>query len=175
MVSEVSRKLLEKVSASQYALLRSLTDREALDSRWLETAVADLVRDRFRLARGFIKAARVLARSKDAIVRRSALSRAYYGAYHAARATHFAIQRQDENNHIELAKKIDKLLGEQHGVGSSLRELRQQRDEADYSPYPMPIAEAPYDPRKFEGIIKEGIRRSEDLIRLFQKHLSERR
>lgn len=72
MPADASKKLLEKLSSSQCALLRSLTDVETLDARWLERAVTSIVRDRFALATGFIKAARVLAKSKDPLVRRGA-------------------------------------------------------------------------------------------------------
>lgn len=175
MASDASKKLLEKVTQSQYALLRSLTDTETLDAKWLEDAVASIVKDRFALARGFIKAARLLARDKDSLVRRGAVSRAYYGAYHAARATLFAIERQDQDDHDQLSRRVDHLVGVQHGAGNTLKELRQLRNEADYSPYPVPNAQTLYAPNKFESIIKDSIRRAEELIRLFQKHLRERR
>lgn len=175
MVSDASKKLLEKVTPSQYALLRSLTDAETLDASWLEHAVTAMVKDRFTLARGFIKAARILAKSKDPLVRRGAVSRAYYGAYHAARATVFTIRRHDQDNHGALVKEVDQLIGTEHGAGSRLKELRSLRDEADYSPYPMPNGQTPYAPQKFESIIRESIRRAEELIRLFQKYLRERR
>jgi uncharacterized protein (UPF0332 family) len=175
MASDASKKLLEKITSSQYALLRSLTDGETLDARWLERAVTSIVRDRFAPARGFIKAARILSKSKDPLVKRGAVSRAYYGAYHAARATFFAIKRHDQDSHDALIKEVDQLVGVEHGAGNRLKELRLLRHEADYSPYPVPSFQAPYDPRKFESIIRESIRRAEELIRLFQKHLRERR
>ncbi len=59
----------------------------------LETALAGIVKDRFEMARGLLEAARILAKSKNSIVRRSVISRAYYGAYQAARATIFWIVR----------------------------------------------------------------------------------
>lgn len=175
MASDASKKLLEKVSASQYALLRSLTDKETLDAKWLEDAVASIVKDRFALARGFVKAARVLAKDKDSTVRRGVVSRAYYGAYHAARAVHFAIKRQDESDHKELSRKVDDLIGKTHNAGNILNELRRLREEADYSPYPMPTGQATYAAGEFEGIIKISIRRAEGLIALFQKLVRERR
>lgn len=63
-----AKKLLEKVSGAEDGLLRSLTDQESLDSRWLEQAVVAIVNDRFALAQGFMKAARVLARETDPMV-----------------------------------------------------------------------------------------------------------
>lgn len=175
MVSDPSKKLLEKVTRSQYALLRSLTDGQTLDARWLEDAVTSLVSDRFALARGFIKAARILAKSTDSLVRRGAVSRAYYGAYHAARATVLAIKRQDQDDHEALIREVDHLIGAEHRVGDTLKELRYLRNEADYSPYPVPIPQTPYELRKFESIIEKSIRRAEQLIRLFQKYLRDRR
>ena len=175
MASDTSKKRLEKMTSSQYALLRSLTDVETLDARWLENAVGSMVRDRFALAQGFIKAARVLAKDKDSLVRRGAVSRAYYGAYHAARATFFAIKRHDQDNHGALINEVDKLIGAEHGAGNRLNELRFLRDEADYSPYPVPNLQTSYDPQRFESIIRESIRHADELIRLFRRHLRERR
>lgn len=174
MASDVSKKLLEKVTSSQYALLRSLTDAETIDARGLERTVTSIVRDRFELARGFIKAARVLAKSKDPLVRRTAVSRAYYGAYQAARAMFFEIKRHDQDNHEVLIKELDNLVPG-HSAGNTLRELRYLRNEADYSPYPVSSPQTPYDPKRFEGIIKGSVRRAEELIRLFQKRLREGR
>lgn len=174
MATEGSKKRFERITQSHYALLRSLTDVETLDAKWLEEIVNAVVRDRFALSRGFIKAARMLARSSDSTVRRGAVSRAYYGAYHAARATVFAVERHDQENHATLSTKIDQLLGPGRAAGSELRELRQLREEADYSPYPSPGG-TPYDPAGFDGIIKTSIRRADALVRLCRKYLRERR
>lgn len=172
MPSEQAKKLLEKVSASQYALLRDLTEKESLDARWLEEAITSLVKDRFSLARGFLRAARALVRSSDPIVRRSAVSRAYYAAYHAARATVLQIGRRDEDKHEALWRDIDKLVP---GTGETLKELRQRRNESDYSPYPASNAQAPYEEKAFNAIIRDSIRRSDDFVRRLAKHLRERR
>lgn len=174
MASDSSKKLLEKVTAAQYSLLRSLTDEETLDARWLENAVESIVKDRFTLARGFIKAARTLVRSSDPMVRRSATSRAYYGAYHAARATFFAIKRHDQDDHDKLGKEIESIVGSGHSIVDTLKDLRQRRNESDYSPYPG-LGAQPYGPKEYEGIVRESVQRAVELVRLFEKFLKERR
>jgi len=52
---------LEKVTGAQYSLLRDLTDESTLDAATLETALADIVKDRFKMARGLLQAATILA------------------------------------------------------------------------------------------------------------------
>jgi hypothetical protein len=74
------KKRLEKVTGTQYSRLRDLTDESGLDAATLEKALADIVKDRFEMARGLLEAATILARNKNSMVRRSAVSRAYYGA-----------------------------------------------------------------------------------------------
>src|SRR5207247_7659606 len=124
MASAFSKKRLEKLTGSQYALLRDLTGEATVDAASLERVVAGIVSDRFEMARGFIKAARVLRNSADPIIQRSAVSRAYYGAYQAARATFFSITRQDEGDHEKLGREIDSIKDIPGSPGATLKELR---------------------------------------------------
>lgn len=71
VASQSVKKRLEKVTGTQYSLLRDLTDESTLDAATLEKALADIVKDRFELARGLLEAARILARNKNSRVRRS--------------------------------------------------------------------------------------------------------
>ena len=86
------RKIFERLTQPEHGLLQKLTDGHTLDAPSLQTMMRAAVDDRFRLARGMLDAARLLATHADAFVRRSAASRAYYGAYHAARATVFEVR-----------------------------------------------------------------------------------
>jgi hypothetical protein len=146
-----ANKIVAQLSQPEYALLKSLTDHQGLNAASLEKLVRAATRDRMSLARGLVKAAKALARNRDSRVRRSAVSRAYYAAYHAARATVFAIHHRDESDHEKL------------------------RNEMDYSPYPGPNAQAHYEPNEIEDIIKSSVTRATDLLDALSAHLKGRK
>lgn len=112
-----ANKLVGQLTQPEYALLKSLTDQQEVSAASLEKLIRAAVRDRLKLARGLVRAARVLAKNRDPIVRRSAVSRAYYGAYHAARATVFAIHRRDEDDHEKLPRIVDEVVGGEASAG----------------------------------------------------------
>jgi uncharacterized protein (UPF0332 family) len=144
VASDFSKKRLEKVTGPQDALLRDLTAEVPLDAASIVGTIAEIVADRFQIARGFIKAAQVLKINPDPIVQRSAVSRAYYGAYQAARAMLLSVALEDEGDHENLARKVDKLLEHVPGApGATLKELRRSRNEFDYAPYPGPNPRTP--------------------------------
>jgi len=165
---------LEKVTGAQYSLLRDLTDESTLDAATLETALADIVKDRFKMGRGLLQAATILAKSKNSMVRRSVMSRAYYGAYQAARATVLWVHRRDEGDHERLGKEIDSLPRLPPGSGTELKELRTRRNEFDYSPHPGPDDRTAYDASTIEAMIKESLDTAEKLVRAFEKRLKQR-
>jgi uncharacterized protein (UPF0332 family) len=166
------------MSGTQYRLLRDLTDEGDWAAATLEAAVAGIVRDRFEMAHALIGAAQALAKSNVPMVRRSAVSRAYYGAYQAARATYLSVSRQDEDDHDRLGKGIDSLKGLPGFVAEMLKELRRLRNEFDYSPYPGPNPRALYEEQEIEAIIKKSIKKSireaKQLVRAFGRFLRER-
>lgn len=172
MASKSAHKIIGQLSQPQYGLLRSLTDGQPpVDAASLENGVKKVVNDRFVLARGFIEAARTLARSDNPLVRRSAVSRAYYAAYHSARATLFEIRRHDEPDHEALPQVIDSIV---EGKGDILKELRRLRNEMDYSPYPGPNAHTEYDEPEIEEVIRTSVERAEEFINALERHLIER-
>lgn len=174
MAEKARPKIVGAVKQVQYALLRDLTDSGTLDAPSLEAFVEEIVRDRLALAAGMMRAAKLLAAQDDLIIKRSAVSRAYYAAYHAARATVFAIRRHDEDDHDKLGKAIGALLGD--GVlGDMPKNLRQVRNEMDYSPYPGPDPETRYDDEEINGSIADSMAMAETLIQTFERRLAERR
>ena len=174
MASRSSKKRLGKVTGAQYSLLKELTDESTLNAATLETALAEIVRDRFDMARGLRMAAKILVETENSLIRRSAVSRAYYGAYQAARATLLSVAHRDEDDHDRLANEIDLLKGLQ-GSGAKLKELRTRRNEFDYSPYPGPDERRVFDVSEIETIIQESVETAETLVRAFEQHLKERR
>jgi uncharacterized protein (UPF0332 family) len=155
MPTRSRHKRLEKLSQPQYALLRDLTDEAAVDAATLEALVNQLVADRLALSDSLRQAAEILLTSANPVVRRSGISRAYYAAYHAARAMVFLVHHRDEDRHEALPAEIDKLLGE--GNGETLKELKRLRNEFDYSPYPGPNTEARYDEAEIDAVINAAL------------------
>ena len=173
MAVRTRQKLIARLSQPAYTLLRGLTDDAFLDGAGLEQAIHRVVADRFALADGMIRAARLLAGSGDSLIRRSALSRAYYGAYHAARAAIFAIDRRDVDDHERLPAAVDASLP-QLTVGESLKELKRLRSEADYSPYPGPNPEMEYSQDELEAAVQGGVDLADDTVRRLKEAISQR-
>jgi uncharacterized protein (UPF0332 family) len=137
--------------------------------------VSAVVEDRFKLARGMLDTAKLLAAHGEGFVRRSAASRAYYGAYHAARATVFKVRGRDEDDHEELPGVIDSLPGRQWSVGEQLRELKRLRHEADYSPYPGPNSTSGYTEEEFDARIQAAVDQAMRLVETLEAYLRDRR
>jgi len=137
--------------------------------------VSAAVDDRFRLARGMLDTAKFLAAHGDPFVRRSAASRAYYSAYHAARATVFKVRGRDEDDHEELPGVIDSVLDRQRSVGEQLRELKRLRHEADYSPYPGPNPTSEYTEEEFDARILAAVAQATLLVETLDAYLRDRR
>ena len=180
MSTRSRRRSLERLTQPEYARLRELTDEHTLDAPSLVTLVSAAVDDRFRLARGMLDTARILVTHSDAFVRRSAASRGYYGAYHAARATVFAVRGRDEDDHDELPRVIDSVVERQWPVdeprpGQRLRELKHLRHEADYSPYPGPNPTSEYTEEEFETQIQAAVDQAARLIEMLNVYLRSRR
>jgi uncharacterized protein (UPF0332 family) len=99
--------------------------------------------------RDFLRVARTLALSRDEADIRSAVSRAYYAAFHAARvllkALGFVVPRADRA-HEYLYRRLNNCgHGPAADAGRALHALRQLRNKADYDvemPLPVPAGSA---------------------------------
>jgi uncharacterized protein (UPF0332 family) len=167
-------KRLEKMTGDFYGVLHDLTENALLDRTGLDRMVADIVEDRLALARSSVLAARHLVRSGDLMIRRSAVGRAYYGAYHAARATLFAVHRRDQDDHDIVARSIGTLSGLATDAAAKLKELRQLRNEFDYSPYPGPSPRRVYEAREMDVVIRASVRDADQLVRTLAAFLRAR-
>lgn len=174
MALRSAQKLVGRLTQPQYGLLKALTGEAAFDSASLAGAVRDAVADRLALARGLVSAASTLLRNEDVLVRRSAASRAYYAAYHAARAVVFEIHRRDEDDHEKLPRLIDEERPGQ-ALGAIMKELRRVRNEMDYSPYPGPDLETRYDDDELEAVIRDSVERAAAFVETMIGYLRERR
>lgn|SRR5262245_26197881 len=166
------QKAIARLTQPEYALLRKLTGDAPLDGQSLKQTVEAVVADRFALADGMIRAAELLAGSGDRMVRRSALSRAYYAAYHAARAVVFAIDGRDVDDHDRLPKAVDDSL--RLGIGENLKELKRLRSETDYSPYPGPTPEMQYSDDELDAAVQGNVNLAGDLVRRLREALEQR-
>jgi uncharacterized protein (UPF0332 family) len=173
MAGPVRNKLISRLTQPVYALIRGLTDGASLDAESLEHSIGQVVAARLALAEGMLAAARLLAGVEDILIRRSAVSRAYYGAYQAARAAVFVVTRRDVDDHEKLPAVIDEVAA-QAAVGQDLKELRRLRNEMDYSPYPGPNPENEYTADELAAAIAEGVARSEAAIHRLQEFLAQR-
>lgn len=127
-----------------------------------------------------LDAARLLATHADVLVRRSAASRAYYGAYHAARATVFEVRGRDEDDHDKLPRVIESVVEHERSLGEQLRDLKRLRQEADYSPYPGPPDQGPhstweYTEAEFGDLIQIAIDRAVQLVEMLDAYVQNRR
>ena len=155
-------KRLEKLTQPQYALLQDSTDHGAIDAAGLEALVGDFVAQRLALSDALMAAAQVLCAHENPLVRRSAVSRSYYAAYQAARATVFLVHRRDEDAHKDLPGEITPLVSAQ--AGEMLKELSRLRNEFDYSPYPGPNAEERYDDQEIDGVVQDTVEQARFFI-----------
>jgi uncharacterized protein (UPF0332 family) len=131
--------------------------------------------DRFSLARGMLSAAQLLASQADSLVRRSAASRAYYAAYHAARATLFEVTGRDEDDHEKLRRAMTSISEESWSVSESLAELRRLRNEVDYSPYPGPNVTSEYTEQEFDLQVRGALDEAARLVEMLEAHVRDRR
>lgn len=173
MAVRARNKLIARLTQPAYALLRGLTDEGHLDGPGLGQAIDAVVADRLALADGMMRAARLLAGSEDLFVRRSARSRAYYAAYHAARAAVFAIDRRDVDDHERLPASVDASLPHV-AVGETLKELKRLRSETDYSPYPGPNPDMRYSDEELEAAIQGGVDLANETVRRLKDALNQR-
>ncbi len=163
-----TRKIIVRITQPQYADLRTLTAERSLDSALVEALVQEAVDDRLELARGLLDVARLLAAADSGIIRRSAVSRAYFAAYHATRAAVFAVKRRDEHDHGKLPTVADDAL-RPLVLGETLRELRKRRNEADYSPYPGPDEWEQYEPAELDDLTRRSLEMAETLVQTVQE------
>ena len=84
----------------------------------------------------FINLAGKLATSRDEASLRSAVSRAYYGAFHLVLAFLEDIERtvpRNANAHVQVARKLQSAgQSDAYRAGSLLRDLHTERIKADY-------------------------------------------
>lgn len=73
---------------------------------------------------------------------RSAISRYYYAMYHAMRAVvYFVYEGDDHEQHSALPGKTPKDFVDAGIWQNALKDARGRRNEADYDPYPLAVAD----------------------------------
>jgi len=94
--------------------------------------------DRLALAEHFALAGDKLLSARPS-QSRSAISRYYYGMYHAMRAVVYFVEKGDDHEqHSALPKRTPADFPGGPIWRNTLKDARERRNEADYNPYPVP-------------------------------------
>jgi len=132
-------KNLMRVSAAKAAEIRNWKEGQYLErnsGHTLEELMHRAAADRFKLAVGFLSVADHLC-SQARPQYRVAVGRYYYAMYHAMRAAAFVHHEGDDHErHSELPGKSPSDLPNAATLANSLKSAREQRNHADYDPYP---------------------------------------
>ncbi|MFF5215422.1 HEPN domain-containing protein [Micromonospora sp. NPDC000442] len=95
--------------------------------------------DRLRFAEEFLASGRKLLRARPAQYR-DAISRNYYGMYHATRAlVFFQHGGDDHESHQALPGQIPRDFPDAARWTNALKDARAYRNAADYDPYPTEV------------------------------------
>lgn len=126
---------------------------------------ARVAKDRLRLANAQLRDAIQAASSKPQLSR-TAVSRAYYAMYHAARAaTYISFGGDDHEEHSALPSKMPSDLPNLEQWRNKLKNARLERNRADYDPYPKDEAE-------FEETCSTLIQDAKDFVRVAQNYVN---
>ena len=134
------RQRIEKLPIREYKLIEDVLSLGKLTEDWSRTW-SELADDRIALAEKHLATAcmmQELACGEDEGALRSAVSRAYYSMFCAARAVISLHQKGDANDHMALPGQIDKTTSigpkdDRSLVYSALAKFRGARNNADYS------------------------------------------
>ena len=110
-----------------------------LTSEQFESLLQYIAHRRILLAEGQLRCAVALAKfsreGERPEERLSAISRAYYAMYNAARALVFLRMGQDVSDHSKLPKHLPDDLHNRESWREKLEKYRRYRNEADYDPF----------------------------------------
>ena len=90
------------------------------------------------------------------------------------RAVIFAVHSRDEDDHAKLPAVLDSLPDLAMKLGPVLKELRQLRNEMDYSPYPGPDEHTAYDAGEIDHQIAASIQKAEGVLQALNAYLAQR-
>jgi uncharacterized protein (UPF0332 family) len=138
---------------------------ETTTGHTVEELVDRAAADRFELAVSFLRSADVLLTTSPPLYR-SSISRYYYSMYHAMRAAAFVFHGGDDfEEHRTLPGKAPDDLPSQALWSNTLKDAREQRNRADYDPYPKTEsawrrdAEAlAAEARRFVGVVRSYLK-----------------
>ena len=123
----------ERISSERYGLLYDLAAERLFPLTELENIIEEFTIQRYNLAQNFHESAKTNPIKSD-VDARNVISRNYYVMFHVARAVIFHFYRYDEEKYEEVVKIIGNILGD--GFRSQLRKWKENRNVADYSPFP---------------------------------------
>jgi uncharacterized protein (UPF0332 family) len=126
---------LQRLTPSQGMLLRRLVDLGYLTRSQVDDLINRLVGDRMAKAEAYHAFAQQLNVHLP-LHHSHIVSRCYYAMYHAARAVVLHFRQSDLDDHDRLPTIFGQVIGQDYG--EMLGRWREERNQADYSPYAAP-------------------------------------
>jgi hypothetical protein len=128
--------VITKYRKTQLTLLKNGARIEHVCADTISNLILVASADRFRLAQEFFFSAQRMVRLRPPM-QRNAISRSYYGMYHAARAVAYLHHEGDDHEgHNDLHKGLPDDFPDVNLWKNALKDARLRRNEADYDPYP---------------------------------------
>ncbi len=169
-MTRITESELLLISKAKVEKLRNFSDGVSLSRRArlsIERLRTRVVKDRLALAKSKLRAATQVASSTPALWR-TAISRAYYCMYHAARAaTNLSYGGDDHEEHSALPGKLPADFPDSEQWRNKLKNARLERNRADYDPYPA-------DEEQFKDICVELIQDATDFMKISQKYVNQK-
>ncbi|WP_446900638.1 HEPN domain-containing protein [Burkholderia sp. YIM B11467] len=169
-MTRITESELLLISKAKIEKLRNFADGVSLSRRArssIERLRARVAKDRLVLAKSKLRDATQAANSTPALWR-TAVSRAYYAMYHAARAaTYLSYGGDDHEEHSALPGKLPADFPDFEQWRNKLKNARYERNRADYDPYPV-------DEGEFMDICLALIQDAKDFVRASQRYINQK-
>lgn len=169
-MTRITESELLLISKAKVEKLKNFADGVSLSRRArssIDRLRARVAKDRLTLARSKLRDATQAASSTPALWR-TAVSRAYYSMYHAARAaTYLSYGGDDHEEHSALPGKLPVDFPDFEQWRNKLKNARYERNRADYDPYPVNEME-------FEDICTALIQDATDFMRISQRYINQK-
>ena len=167
-MAAISDSELLLISKSDQERLRNFAD----GAQFVRRSRVSIKRLQVRVANDRLKLVRLQLRDAEAAnaaapqLSRTAVSRAYYAMYHAARAaTYLSFGGDDHEKHSMLPTKLPLDFPNSDIWKNKLKNARLERNRADYDPYPLGDA-------SFVAICPGLISEAKELIKVTKQYLA---
>ncbi|WP_157377804.1 HEPN domain-containing protein [Burkholderia ubonensis] len=169
-MTRITESELLLISKAKVEKLKNFADGVSLSRRArssIDRLRARVAKDRLALAKSKLRDATQAASCTPALWR-TAVSRAYYAMYHAARAaTYLSYGGDDHEEHSALPSKLPPDFPDFEQWRNKLKNARYERNRADYDPYPI-------NEREFEDTCAALIQDATDFMRISQRYINQK-